>query len=278
MGAEKLDTSKTDTDKAVDLFTVKMPDLAFKPASKDLEPLLKGALEQPIEVVVFDFSLVRAIEPTLLNLIFRFQMDVKKANKRLFTIAVASSLHMQFKERGIDKAFCIFSSVDEVQKELKAFKAPKIDAEILKTFVKGAMVTFEGQLKTKLTPGKMTTKSQVYESGDAIVGRMMVRVPGFEGQVSICFSEAVFKKAYKKLLDEDIEKIDSSNSDAAGELMNIIYGQAKTILNQNRNMALPAILPEVVLAPKAEPTKGLVLCMPFTSEIGDVRLEILFGA
>ncbi len=272
MGAQKIDTTANQ-----EFHILKLPDLAFKHVCSDVEVQIKESLARANEFHVLDFSAVTGLDQNALGLLMRFQLDLKKIDKRLFSINVSGTLHNEFKQRGIDKAFAIFASTNDITKELQTNQAPKVDADVLKTFVKSAAKAFEGQVKIQITPGKISTKSQIFEADDVVAGRVNVKVEGFKGSVTICFSEAVFKKIYKLILDDDIEKVDKDTADAAGELMNMIYGHAKTILNQTRNIALPPALPIILLNPKVEKATTLVLCMPFTSEAGPFRIEIVFA-
>jgi len=150
-----------------------------------------------------------------------------------------------------------------------------VDASVLSTFVEGASKAFEVQVKMKITPGKATPKMHMFEPDDVVAGRMHVDVEGFRGSITICFGENAFKQLYKALLGEEINVVDKDSADAAGELVNIIYGHAKAVLNQTHKLQLKPAIPEIILKPKVEKIDSAVLTLPFTSEVGSFRLEIV---
>jgi chemotaxis protein CheX len=86
----------------------------------------------------------------------------------------------------------------------------------------------------------------------------------------------VFLKVYEKMLGEKHDKITEEIEDAAGEILNMIYGHAKTILKE-REIPLEKALPSVmrgenikIVCNTVSPTIELV----FGSEIGEFHMEL----
>ena len=61
------------------------------------------------------------------------------------------------------------------------------------------------------------------------------------GSISLIFPKPAFLKISNALLGENDTEITATNSDAAAELLNIIYGYAKTTLNKTGNNFEPSI-------------------------------------
>jgi chemotaxis protein CheX len=268
MGAENIDPLKN-------VKLIKLPDLAFKTVARELELQIKQWLVDPASVFVLDFTGIHSVDQSVLTMLMRFQMELKKIEKRLFSINVDPVILKDFKQRGLEQAMNPMSSMDEVKREVTKKPNLKVDASLLAPFVAGTAKAFEVQIKLQVTAGKIASKNHMFEAGDVVAGVIDIEIDGFSGSVALCFTEMVFKKIYKLILGDEIQTIDKDSADAAGELINIIYGHAKTALNQTHGLNLKPVLPKILLNPPVEQTGGAVLCLPFNSEAGNFRLEIL---
>lgn len=63
----------------------------------------------------------------------------------------------------------------------------------------------------------------------------------FVGTLALCFPKATFLGVVNQMLGENHVEITRENSDAASELLNIIYGTARVKLNQEGHDFQPAI-------------------------------------
>jgi chemotaxis protein CheX len=86
-----------------------------------------------------------------------------------------------------------------------------------------------------------------------------------KGKLSISFTKESIFFILKAMLAEDYTEIDASVADAAGELTNMIYGTAKTTMNQlgyKFEMAIPTVVYGALVFPKNAGSTSLVI--PFT--------------
>ncbi len=82
---------------------------------------------------------------------------------------------------------------------------------------------------------------------------------------------------YNRMFDEENSEINEEIEDAAGEILNIIYGQAKAELNDQKGYQLKKAIPTVLTADKLKIRQqgpGPVVVLPFDSQAGKFHIEI----
>ncbi|MBT4760117.1 MAG: chemotaxis protein CheX [Bdellovibrionaceae bacterium] len=157
-------------------------------------------------------------------------------------------------------------------------KVPKIDPEFLNPFIAATKMTLETQANTALTPEKAyVKKDKTLESTTEIAGIINLTCEQFQGSIALCFPAKVFLKIYENMVDEVIDTIDEDVADCAGELLNIIFGNAKTTL-MAKGYKLERAIPTVLIGEKLQvqfrsPYPAIVL--PFRTEAGSFDVEIL---
>ena len=75
---------------------------------------------------------------------------------------------------------------------------------------------------------------------------------------------------------EEFTEIDDELQDGAGELLNIIFGQAKAALNE-RGYGLDLAIPSVIRGNDLKVThmtNSPAIIIPFTSEVGPLYIEV----
>lgn len=158
-------------------------------------------------------------------------------------------------------------------------KSFKVDGEFLNPFIAAAKMTLETQASTELNPGKAFIK----KTGDGkdlkteIASIINLTCEQFSGSVALCFTAEVFLKIYENMLDEKLDEINEEVSDCAGELLNIIFGTAKTALmakGYKLERAIPTVLAGKDLQVKFK-SKYPAIILPFESTVGPFHIEIL---
>ena len=79
------------------------------------------------------------------------------------------------------------------------------------------------------------------------------------------------------MVGESHDNITEEVQDAAGELLNIIFGQAKTVL-KGKNYVLERAIPTVLVGEKLRiryKTKIPTIVLPFESSAGSFHIEII---
>lgn len=271
-----MEAIKIDSDIQNGCNLIKLPNSEPKELSKELEVTIKQWLVMPEQVHILDMSQVTSIDPAVISQLLMFQKSLKRVDKLLHVVHLKPDIKALFMEKGILKSLGYKDSLDECFKSNTAQtkKVKKMDIEMLNPFIEGAAKAFEVQIGLSIKPMRPSSKKHAFEEDDAIAGILSLDLPNFKGQISICFSEKSFCSVYSALLGEEISKVDEESCDAASELLNMIYGHAKTVLNKKYNLNLQPAIPKAVLKPKPAPATYPVLVVPFQSDSGPFRLEI----
>lgn len=153
---------------------------------------------------------------------------------------------------------------------------PKIDVNFVNPFVEGAIHTLKIQCSIAPKPGKLFMKGNGPAIPIALNGVVQLKSAVFNGTISLCFPEPVFLFIMEKMFGETYSTITKDLEDGAGELLNIIFGHAKKILNE-KGYAIQKALPSIFRGSEppwtGEPgTPTLIL--PFETERGIFHIEI----
>lgn len=259
---------------------IKLPSSLGDEILRELESEIKQWLLLPSSHFVLDFDSVFTMGQSSLSQLLQFQRQLKKAEKNLVSINLKGPIQKIMEDKGVVTTFAPQKSMDAAKQKFgiaKPKESKPVNAALLSPFIDGAVQAFAVQVKMDVKAGKPSSKKSLFDKSDAVVGQIEVDVTGFSGMVGLCFPEPVFKKIYHALLGEEIEKVDKDSADAAAELLNIIYGHAKTALNSSLGLQLRPALPKVLIHPGELPAVFPVICLPFTSPAGDFRLEIQIG-
>lgn len=272
MGIKKIDNL---IQQGVNLIT--LPRLSADDLKETLEVCIKQWLMLPEKLHAMDFSNIEALDQNSLTQILSFQKSLRKVEKDYFCINLNPVLQRELKDRGVFSSFQLKTSFNEGVKMSTPPTAKKtqVDANLLKPFIDGATKAFEVQVGLALRPGTPSSKNYLFEKEDVLAGQVTVELPAFKGMISLCFTGDSFFAVYEALLGEKIDQINDENADAASELLNMIYGHAKTILNQKFGMTLQPAIPKTVISPQPAKSTHPVIVVPFESDKGKLRIEIV---
>lgn len=167
-----------------------------------------------------------------------------------------------------------------IKKEDESLAAIRVDVRIVNQFIEAteySMRMFGGC--QEILPQAIEAMNQSEKlSHVTISGAIAILSTMFAGSVLICFPEQTFLKVVSNVFGEQQTEINKENSDAAGELINIIYGQAKTVLVDDLNidfMKSRSYALEGVAKVKSFQTSASFV-VPFESELGPFYLIVSF--
>lgn len=153
---------------------------------------------------------------------------------------------------------------------------PKIDVQFLNPFIDSTIETLKVQCQTEVKPGKTFLKGTGPVITIDIAAIIGLASDAFQGNIAICFPKAVFLSLMGKMLSDTFSMITPDLEDGASELLNIIFGQAKRILNQKGykiEKAIPTIIRGNDIKVRQLAQKP-VLVLPFDTEFGAIHIEI----
>ena len=153
------------------------------------------------------------------------------------------------------------------------------DGKFISLFAKATKVTLETQVGFKTEFLKPYVKpANVKMPGVDIAGLINLSSPFFTGVIAICFGTETFLKIYEKMLGERHSEINHDVRDAAAELANIIFGQAKLPISKEFDVSLGMVIPVVITGKDIEvvfKSQLPTIILPFNTLGGPFHLEII---
>jgi chemotaxis protein CheX len=245
--------------------------------SAEMEVAVKSWLLVSASVHVIDFKECIQLKSTAYRFFVLYNQALKANNKALFCINASAKLQGQFKQDGLTSVFVSVASFEEAKRRGQPGR-PAVDVEFINPFIIATRTVLETQAQTPLSPGKAYLRKPTERIPMEIAGVLGLSCAEFKGSISICFRAEVFLKIYENMVGEKHEQISSEIQDAAGELLNIIFGQAKTVLNDQKGYTLEKSLPTVLVGERLNlhhQSRNPAIVLPFESPAGAFHLEIL---
>ena len=121
---------------------------------------------------------------------------------------------------------------------------PKL-AEFLTPFITATEQTISDLCKVSLTSTNLLIPSALGHVRATVAGVIAINSPNLKGTMSVLFPEKVFLRLMNGMLGETMTELTPGLEDGATEITNIIFGNAKTRLNEmgfSIHMALPNLL------------------------------------
>lgn len=149
----------------------------------------------------------------------------------------------------------------------------------MKSFINAVKKTFSVQVGVELeVKESFIAKGQQDLPRSDISGVIGITSDEISGTLSIMFSRDVFVRLVSKMLMEEQEEINEENDSAAGELANIILGQAKADLNENHGKAIQCAIPSIIVGSehfvKSTKQNDEAFIIPFQCEFGIFHVRI----
>jgi len=245
-----------------------------------LSNLLNDVQPDSFAMLAIDVRFVFETDAEFIRAITTAYMKLKKLDKGTILITQNSLVKKSIMSQGVGVK--IVGSPQEASAlvaklEVKAkIVIPKLDAQFLNPFIDGALKTLKIQCSLEATPGKPSLKAVDATYDIAIAGVIGLTSEHFTGTISIGFSKSLFLNLMSNMLGEQFTEINQDLEDGAGELLNIIFGQAKIVLNE-KGYAIQKALPTVVRGEKLmvrHMTPAPVIIIPFTTSSGPMFIEV----
>jgi chemotaxis protein CheX len=155
-------------------------------------------------------------------------------------------------------------------------ESSKIDVNFINPFIEGALETLKTQCSVNANAGKLFLKGKGPEITTDIAAVIGLTSSAFNGSVAICFPKEVFLVIMEKMLGEKQATITKELEDGACELLNIIFGQAKRVLN-TKGYAIAKAIPTIVQGSGMAVrhlTPSPTIVLPFETGFGAFHIEI----
>jgi chemotaxis protein CheX len=235
-----------------------------------------------VDAHVLDFQHVQDISGQSYRSFIALKKSFSATDTKLFSIHVKENIRRQIKNDGLDSVFGVESSLDIVFEKIgrkKAQSSNGFNVEFITPFIGAVQVAIKVQANTPLTGEPPFAKKAPHPDNIAIAGVINLVSDQFIGSISLLFPEKVFLLIYSNMFGEKCEKITKESEDAAGELLNIIFGLAKAKLNNEKGYTVQKAIPTVLVGEKlqiATSHVGSTVVLPFTTDAGRFYVEVNF--
>ncbi|MBF0206530.1 MAG: chemotaxis protein CheX [Oligoflexia bacterium] len=166
-------------------------------------------------------------------------------------------------------------------------------AKFLRAFVMSAIKTMFIQGKTFSKRGSLLTKKSNLNLLDGDLSGI-INIESQQGAYAIflSFPKSTFLRLMSQMLGEEISALTEDLEDGVSEVLNIVYGQAKAVLNKDDNTALRSEIPalikgnifpgnnsaqiEKVTKITSDLNQGYCVIVPFSSNLGEYYIRFWF--
>lgn len=231
--------------------------------------------------VLVDCQEVTDISPAWLRTLVIFQKTLQQGGKSLCLYHVKASIVSFVQAQGLEKALPMRSNLREAMVDMGLAAKISLDVNFINPFLEATMKVLEVQTQTMCKPGGVTRKV----AGDPrfvadISGVIGLVSDAFNGSVVISFPAKTFLAVMSRMMGEEMKEINKDIEDGAGELTNMIFGQAKLALNEKGygiNTAIPSVVKGQGHSVQGI-TSGPVVVVPFETDAGPFFIEICLSA
>ena len=231
---------------------------------------------KPTHHVVIQCEHLSGMANQWIRLFLLLDKELKAINRRMRLIHVNEKLEVYFKDQGVDRVLVAKPGLREALTSMGLKPKKVMNTDFINPFLAATKRVLEVQCKTKSRPGKIYTKQAGDKFSGDISGVIGLVSEAFSGSVFISFPEKTFLAVMGRMFGETFTSINKEIEDGAAELTNIIFGQAKIILNE-KGYGIRTALPSVITGKDhsvASTQKGVTVVVPFETDVGGFFVEI----
>lgn len=254
---------------------------------------LRGALVQSEGALEFDKRAQELVEAPILDTIVNCQnlselsnpwirsllsaaRGLKAQNKQIRLIQVSEKVRAFLRANGVDTALKICSGLRAALVDLGLATPKMLDVHFINPFLAATVNMLKVQAQVESKAGVPYKRQGTEKFAGDVSGVIGIVSDSFNGAVVISFPEETFLKVMSKMLGEPITTLTKEIADGAGEMTNIILGQAKVALN-DKGHGIKTAIPSVITGKDhsiSGVSQGPRVTIPFTTEFGPFAIEI----
>lgn len=152
-----------------------------------------------------------------------------------------------------------------------------MDQNFLSPFIDSISNVLSTMAKLKADAGAPYIKEDEKAHGD-VTGLISMTGEKAKGTFAITFTEKVILEITRRMIGEEVDKIDETVNDMVGEITNMTSGGSKKLLSEKGyrfDMAIPTVISGKAHVIRHK-SKAPVTIIPFDTEAGSFFVEICF--
>lgn len=149
-----------------------------------------------------------------------------------------------------------------------------LDPTFLNPFLNGTLEALRVTCNLECKAGQPFLKGKVAQPEFGLAAVLGITSSSFCGSFTLLFPNEVFRHVVSGWLGEEVKELTKDHQDGVAELLNIIYGSAKVVWNEQGRQIQKAI-PSVLTGKSINSlSKVPVLVIPFLTNFGEFHVEI----
>ena len=204
------------------------------------------------------------------------QLRSKLQDQRTELRLLGMNFHTILRPRGLEKSFRICLDERTALSEMGVGMKKTLNTEFINPFLESTIKVLSVQAKIEAIPEAIFLKQKDSKFKGDISGVIGIVSETFTGSVVISFPRKTFLRIISSMLGETFTELSDDLIDGAAELTNMIYGQAKVILNE-KGYAMKSAIPTVVTGDNhslSQVSKGATVVIPFMTGVGEFYVEV----
>ncbi len=238
----------------------------------------------PVELHVLDMKNLSGVPERFFKAINNFAGLLSLRHTNLISINVSDVLFGEITRHGLAHVFnrveSVTSALTQKKRELSETELKRL---LFKYLIRAAHLALEVTCNSTVTCDEnyMSNPARVpYEKID-LISVIDVRGEFLNAQFRLCASSDVLTELAKAMLSLPVVEPEMVES-MAQELLNLIYGNAKSNLNENESFRLPPAIPKLYRRPDFKQIKRStppqLTVLPLVTPLGSFYVEVDFGA
>jgi anti-anti-sigma regulatory factor/CheY-specific phosphatase CheX len=236
-----------------------------------------------VELHVLDFRATKTVSSSTLKVLHKFAAHVLASNKNLISAYMSESIFSAVKLLGLEEKFNrIAKFPDDLQKK-RTLGELELRTLLLKYLAQAAKVAVEVSLHSSVQfdEQNLIKAEQLPLEQFEVIATISVYTDFLKAEFRLCCKIDVLEKLAGAMMGKEIQLDSALIEGMALELLNIIYGHAKSNLNDKESFRLPSAIPRLLRAGEYHRSKRSadtqqIKILTMTTPMGAFYIEVDF--
>lgn len=260
-------------------FPVEVTDSAIPKLIEDFRQWSK----MDVQVHILDFGRLERATEDFYRAIQGFEVLLKLRNLKMLSINVSDAVNNAIEEMRLESTFNRLQEDERANPKKKWMTQGTLKKMLFKYLVQAAHKSVEVTLHSTVSCDEnyLTKVEQIpYDKVDLICV-ISASNEFLKADFRLLSSFKVLDRFAQTMLGNDVQVDDEMRESMASELLNMIYTQAKSALNDEEEFRLPGCIPKVFRKPAfgqiKRSTSSNITLMPMVTPLGTFVIEVDFG-
>lgn len=261
---------------------IKLPETVTDSSLLELIESFKKFSQMKVDMHVIDFGKLKTAPSGFYRLLQTFEVQLKQINLKMLSINMDDAISDQIHQMSLQATFNQTRELAKADPN-KKFGDEKSKKLLFKYLVNAAYEAVHLTLQSTVTCDEnYFSKPETLPLAEIdLVSVVPVNNEFMRAEFRLCSSTAVLERFAHAMLGQD-QVVDADLIESmALELLNMIYGHAKSNLNDKEKFRLPSVIPRIVrkkdLGRIKRSTPPDLTVMPMVTPMGSFYIEIDFG-